>query len=103
MSRTSARLAERERRKHFDEDGLAIPDNSWCRSGHMVRSKIVLMIERLSDDRTVKQLNKLRSWDNPMIWDDGCCNHYMTSKNEAMKYWQDRLKIKDTEITTRIY
>lgn len=77
----------------YDEDGV---DNEPQPRSLLLRT-IRRMIEKLHDER-FKVTKKTPMYENPYLCDDGCCYHPLSTKEEALHYWNGQLQFRLEEI-----
>jgi hypothetical protein len=79
-----------------NEDGSPLPLCGW---GHVYTiAQCKQNIENLQNPKY--KYNKKKEGLNPLVWNDGCCDHYMT-KEEALKYWSALLFEKENRKADR--
>lgn len=80
----------------YDEDGV---DNAPIQFGSqsLLLRTIRSMIEKLHDDR-FKVMKKTPTYQNPYLCFDGCCYHPLSTKEEALRYWNGQLQFRLEEV-----
>ncbi len=98
-TRAMAKKVAKKGGKHnlgYDEDGVDNAPWPLGSTGPMLRG-ITKMIERLEDE-SFKVTKRTPDYENPYVWDDGCCNHPLETKEEALAYWEQQLEYRKAEI-----